>query len=276
MRKDKDLSQLDLGQVLRDVHDFDGQFLRVADTRSVISGHYSHFSVEYDTNNKPEVVEYYIGTQPHITNIAFVSDVAGDLNSTYFTIRSNPDNQKYHIWFNVDGMGIDPSPVASIGIQIPINSNDSASVISYAVELILKSFYSSIFDAYRKTNSIEIRTRQFGVIDDSIDFNTGFTLSNVQGDQRLVKRIEIEYVSGDPVYLGQVLKGYYYDIFKGSFEKNQSLDTAVIWDEIQTTFPSTTTELYSYKLNGTLVQTMLVYYQDSTKRIISNVERTRF
>lgn len=224
MARDKEISQYDLGLVLKDVHDFDGQFLRVADVRSVISGYYSHFNVSYNVDNNPEIIEYYVGTQPHISHITFVNDNAGDLNNTYFTIRSNPDNQKYHIWFNVDNTGVDPAPIGSIGIEIPIAANDNSNVISYAVEYVIKNFYSGVFDAYRKNGSIEIRTRQFGIIDGSVDFNTGVSISNVQGDQRLVKKLEIEYSSGDPVYQGQVLKGYYFDVYSGKFEKSISVD----------------------------------------------------
>jgi hypothetical protein len=87
--------------------------------------------------------------------------------------------------------------------------------------------------------------------------------------------VDIEYIGADPLFDGQVLKGYYYDIFKGSFEKNQTLDTVVVWDAINTTFPSDTSELYSYTLNSVLVQTILVHYQNTSKKIIVNIEKTR-
>jgi hypothetical protein len=277
MARDKEISQYDLGLVLKDVHDFDGQFLRVSDTKSVVSEYYSHFRVEYNANNQPIVVEYFLGTKPHTTIVQFVNDVSGSLNNKYFTIYSSPDNQKYHVWFNVDSTGIDPAPIDSIGIQIFISANDTAEVISYAVNYVLNNFYKNLFESLRKNEnkSVEIKTKGFAVINNSSDFNTNFTISNIPGDEKLIKRVEIEYSGADPIYLGQTLKNYYYNIFKGIFEKNTNLDTAVIWDEIQTTFPSTTSELYSYKLNGILVQTTLVNYQDSTKRIISSVEKTR-
>jgi hypothetical protein len=162
-----------------------------------------------------------------------------------------------------------------MGIEVPIQENDGPGVVAYALEYVLNNVYSSLFAATRKGDIVEITTRQLGIVEDSADFNTGFVIDNTPGDQRLVKTLELEYQGVDPVYLGQTLKNYYYNIFKGVFEKNTNLDIAVIWDEIQTTFPSTTSELYSYKLNGILVQTTLVNYQDSTKRIISSVEKTR-
>ena len=46
----------------------------------------------------------------------------------------------------------------------------------------------------------------------------------------------------------------------------QALDVAVVngmsWDEIVTTFPSDSSDLFTYKLNSVAVQTVLVTYQD--------------
>lgn len=50
----------------------------------------------------------------------------------------------------------------------------------------------------------------------------------------------------------------------------------VDWDEIVTTFPSNTQELYTYKKSATTVQTVLVTYQNADKKTILNMTRTRF
>jgi hypothetical protein len=49
----------------------------------------------------------------------------------------------------------------------------------------------------------------------------------------------------------------------------------VDWDEIATTFPSITTELYTYKKNSVTVQTILVTYLDNTKKTIVSLNKTR-
>jgi hypothetical protein len=49
----------------------------------------------------------------------------------------------------------------------------------------------------------------------------------------------------------------------------------VNWDEITTTFPTTSSELYTYKKNTITVQTILVTYQDSTKKVIISLNKTR-
>jgi hypothetical protein len=45
-------------------------------------------------------------------------------------------------------------------------------------------------------------------------------------------------------------------------------------DEIEVTYPTTSTELYTYKLATVTVATVLVTYSDSTKATLTNVKRT--
>jgi hypothetical protein len=52
--------------------------------------------------------------------------------------------------------------------------------------------------------------------------------------------------------------------------------SGVEWDEILTTFPSTTEELYTYKKNGNIVQTVAVTYQNTDKKAIIYMQKTRF
>lgn len=61
--------------------------------------------------------------------------------------------------------------------------------------------------------------------------------------------------------------------------QNKFLETgtnSVVWDEMITNFPTPTTDLYTYKKNGEVVQTILVTYQSSSKKVISNLKKTRF
>jgi hypothetical protein len=51
--------------------------------------------------------------------------------------------------------------------------------------------------------------------------------------------------------------------------------TDVDWDKIETTFPTTTTELYTYKKNDIVIQTVLITYQSAAKNVILLMEKTR-
>ncbi len=50
----------------------------------------------------------------------------------------------------------------------------------------------------------------------------------------------------------------------------------VEWDEIVTTFPATNQELFTYKLETVIVQTVLVTYETDQKKTIIKIEKTRF
>lgn len=216
-------SQYDPGLVLKDVHDFDGQALRIVDSKSLISGNYSHFSVTYNSANKPTNVKYFRGLQPRITEIECFSDFNGNLNNKYLVVYSNPEKQKYHIWFSVDSLGVDPAPANSIGIKVDISENDPAIVVATAMTLVINSLYKNIFTASKAGVKVSLMTVGYGIGLNSSDFNTAFGIVNFDGEEELVSDIIITYDSaGNPIYNGQVLKDYYYDIYSGKFEKSQA------------------------------------------------------
>lgn len=47
------------------------------------------------------------------------------------------------------------------------------------------------------------------------------------------------------------------------------------WDFMESSFPSSTTELQTYKKNGNTVQTILITYTTSSKNFISSIQKTR-
>jgi hypothetical protein len=223
--RDNPNSQYDPGLIVKEVHDFFGQNVRVSDVRSVVDKFYSHFRVNYNASSLPTEVTYYRGTASHKTQVGVLADVSGSLNNKYFFIHSAPDSKKYHVWFNVDGGGTDPAPVNSTGIEIAIVSNDPAVVVSSAITLTINSLFKDLFLASRGGSVVEIITIGLGVTANSIDFNTGFVLVNTAGTQEIVSHLLIDYSGTDPIYNGEVLKDYRFNIFEGKFENNKSVTT---------------------------------------------------
>ena len=211
-------SQYDPGMVIKEVHDFYGQSIRVNNARSVADSYFTHFTASYNVGNNPTEVTYFRGTKAHVTNIGVISDVSGSLNNKYVLLRSSPDNNLYYIWLNVDGTGTDPLVSGAVGIEINISENDPATIISAAIGLVINGLFSKVFSAIRTGSTVAISTAGLGVCTDSSDFNTGFVVSNTQGSQVETDHILINYSGIDPVFGGQVLKGYKYNIWEGSFE----------------------------------------------------------
>lgn len=273
----KNSSFYDSGQIFKEVHDLHGKTLRVSDSRSVVGQFFTHFKVEYTINNLPSRVTYYRGTLPHRTSIGCISDVDGSLNETYVLIYSAPDDKKYHLWFNVDDTGTAPVVENSTPIEIPINANDDALVIAMAISLVINSMYKSEFTVSRNNSVVDISTVGLGVTTNSSDFGTGFSIVNTSGTQEQISDIKIQYDGSNPIYKGQILKNYIFNVFSGQFELKEDLSASeeVIWDEISTTFPADNQELYTYKRNSINVQETLVTYSDSTKKKILSVQKTR-
>lgn len=273
----KNSSFYDSGQIFKEVHDLHGKTLRVSDSRSVVGQFFTHFKVEYTINNLPSRVTYYRGTLPHRTSIGCISDVDGSLNETYVLIYSAPDDKKYHLWFNVDDTGTAPVVENSTPIEIPINANDDALVIAMAISLVINSMYKSEFTVSRNNSVVDISTVGLGVATNSSDVGTGFSIVNTSGTQEQISDIKIQYDGSNPIYKGQILKNYIFNVFSGQFELKEDLSASeeVIWDEISTTFPADNQELYTYKRNSINVQETLVTYSDSTKKKILSVQKTR-
>lgn len=47
----------------------------------------------------------------------------------------------------------------------------------------------------------------------------------------------------------------------------------VLWDEVQTTFPAQTQELFTYKKDSETVMTVLVTYSDASKKTILSINK---
>jgi hypothetical protein len=215
-------NQYDPGLIAKEVTDFWGQYVRVRDTKSVVTGYFSHFRTTYNNLNQPTIVSYYRGTKEHTTSVGCLADSSGSLNNKYFTIRNDPDNAKYHVWFNVSGAGVNPAPANSTGIEIPIDTNDSAEIVATAIKLVINSLFSNVFSCIKTGSVVEIKTQGLGLITNSADFNSSFTISNVAGAQELVSQINITYQNGNPVYNGQEMIGYVFNPFTGNFDLRTS------------------------------------------------------
>jgi hypothetical protein len=274
----KNSSFYDTGQIFKEVHDLHGKTLRVSDSRSVVTQFYTHFRVEYTEDNLPSKVSYFRGTQAHKTTIGCVSDLNGSLQESYIKIFSAPDNKPFHLWFNVDGAGTAPIIADSTAIEIPININDDALVIAMAISLVLNTLHKQDFVVTRNNAVVEISSAEFGIVSNSQDFGTAFAIVNTPGKQETISSITIGYSGQDPIYKGQVLKNYIFNVFSGQFELKEDLSSSnveVSWDEIATTFPSENQELYTYKKNSVAVQETLVTYADTTRKQIVSVQKTR-
>ncbi len=213
------LSQLGGDAVLRDSHSFPGHYVRTRESLTVVKDFYDSFEINYDVNNLPIQVSYYVGTAAHVTTLACKDDVAGSLNDTYFFLYASQSNARFYIWYNVDGTGTDPLIANSTGIEVPISVGDPKGIVANATQLILNmSTYSPYFNITRSSSILTIANLNNGPISDTVDVSTGFIINNEEGAKELVQKVDLTYNGANPIFNGQELKGYVYNAYTSRFE----------------------------------------------------------
>jgi hypothetical protein len=191
----KDLSQYDGQETLRSAHEDKNQSFRVTSGNTSVPPGYSRSDITYNVDGSVENAKFYEGITAEMRQIKVTKDTAGSLNNTYFTLYDTNDAALYHIWFNVSGGGTDPAPANSIGIEVPIETNDPASIVALALELAIKKL--SCFITRRINTDIYIDNVRLGVCTDTADNGTGFNfIALQQGAERLMKSIDITQIPG--------------------------------------------------------------------------------
>lgn len=175
----KELSYLDPGTVLKDVHDENGHALRIRDANSRVPSEYSKVIFERDIiTNSITVAKFYRGSQAEKTRIKFFGDVAGSLSGKYFLINTAEDATEYYVWYN-DGFGVDPAIPNKVGVEIPYVQNDPASLIRQATYLY---FFKNCehFDTQVNGDDVLIVENAInGETTNSSDVDTGFAITTI-------------------------------------------------------------------------------------------------
>ena len=295
-------TQFDPGQVMKGSFSELQSSIRTLSTNTILKDAYTHLVQELDEEERPTKVEYYQAVSPSVHTIAFRADVNGDLAGKYFKMQTYVDKKTHVFYYIVDGQGEEPAE-GDFKYAITIASNDSASLISYATRNAIKNRGEfNIIGNNLISSFIDIEYNQFGNTSLVDIRDTGFTsVSKKDGESILVGQISLSYdESGHVIYNGNKLKGLYFNPYTANFEtqplslgitegptltstevgEKQALDVNIvdqaIWDSIEITFPDDVSELFTYKNQGVVAQTVLVTYVDIAKKVIISVNKTRF
>ena len=287
----KEQSQLDPGGVLKSAHSDEARALRIVDTNSLAQDNYSHFSVSYDAGNNPTKVIYKLGTQAEAYDITFVDDVSSSLNDTYFYINGGRDSREYYVWYNVAGAGTDPAISGRDGIEVAISENDPAMVVALATKLSIESTDDNIYFHISRTSN-DYDTYRFtanakGITTDATDAgSTGFTISKFnEGDEVVLDTVNVSYdVDNNPIWQGETLFGYVFNIFTAKFELRGATGSGNLGDAealnpsgdtaIRTTFNGP----YAYQHIPNIIDNILgaTTYDSVSTTITSNVETVTY
>lgn len=67
-----------------------------------------------------------------LQTITTVADVAGSLNSTFWTFHDSGNLNGYYVWYNINSAGVDPAPAGLTGIQVAGATGASANTLAAA------------------------------------------------------------------------------------------------------------------------------------------------
>jgi hypothetical protein len=189
------LSQLDMGGVIKNVHNELGQSLYVTQANSEVPTGYSKVVLTHNIEGSVTEAVFYAGTATQKTRVKVVADVAGSLNGTYWYLNNAENDPQFYVWFNVDGGGTDPNIADKCGIEIPINTNDPVQVVSQALATFVNN--SEYFKAVNHGNDVVIvETLSAGQTTASADVSTGFAITTVHDG--VTQRIKCITLPEDP------------------------------------------------------------------------------
>jgi len=269
-------------------------------TSAILKRPYTHFTQILDGENRPTKVEYYEATVPARDRINVKADNNSDLAGTYITLTEFISKKTFVYYFVVSGTGSAPG-IGDVEIPVEINQNDPASLVAFS----LKSSFNNteefeVIGDQLLAAYIDIEYLEFGETPAINVGTTGFLSTRIQEGRSIkVGEVELEYDEDDNIiYNGNTLKDFTFNAYKASFDpkvglavvddkkitstncyEKEALDVSVLhevlWDRIETTFPSNNVDLFTYTKNNEVVQTVRVTYQNSSKNVIILVEKTR-
>lgn len=119
-----------------------------------------------------------------ISDVTLVADVAGSLNSTYWTFSSAGDLAPYYVWYNINGAGVDPAVSGKTGIMVAGATGATAATLATATRAaITASSASAYVTVSGATTHVILTNKQVGNSTDAANgtASPGFSYSITQG-----------------------------------------------------------------------------------------------
>ncbi|HLD91123.1 MAG TPA: hypothetical protein VI911_08940 [Patescibacteria group bacterium] len=131
-----------------------------------------------------------VGDKPDATNGTSGLGISSQkglntLNNKYFFLYTTNDEFKFHVWYNLDGLGVDPSPLGSIPIIVNILSSDNENTIAEKTNNAIDIL--DYFIATYRTNEVTIKNNTYGVATITTDVNT---------EHGMIKSVQIGEIGG--------------------------------------------------------------------------------
>jgi len=136
-----------------------------------------------------------------ITEIMTVADVGGSLAGTYFLIWSATNATEYYVWYNVNGVGTDPMIPGATGIEVFLNTGDSAAAVATKTAEALSA--AGVND-FTTTSSTTFTSANVDLTNDTITTQAPQVFSNEPVQFTTTGTLPAPLVTGTTYYVGTV------------------------------------------------------------------------
>jgi hypothetical protein len=182
------LSSIDIPRIIaiktKQIIEADSKFLALTSNNLVLV-------ISDGIGNKPD--SYDVNTGITVTNID--GNDSKTLNDKYFTLY-RPNNDKFHVWLNVDGLGVDPAPASSTAIPVAITSSNNRDQVAAAIITAINN--TLYFTAYKSNGRVFIRAKEAGITTSIENFNTSFSFFETEvagASKKVIKTLVLTYDS---------------------------------------------------------------------------------
>lgn len=130
-----------------------------------------------------------------VTQVTTVADVANSLNGKYFLINSGNNVKQYYVWYKTSGgTAIDPAIAGATGIEVFINTGDTANTVAFNTSNAINSLAQQDFVSTVSTNVITITTNAEGYTNASTAGTSGFAVTTpTSGQGQKIQRIQGDF-----------------------------------------------------------------------------------
>lgn len=129
------------------------------------------------TNGSVTNTYNFVTGQQEIVSVVTVADVADSLNGTSFRLYS-ATGKVYRVYFETTSAA-DPAGPGEIGVKVKIATNATANSVATALSNKMSTLLDDFTSSY-VGNTVEIGNLEFGETEDSLDVDTGFTITVTQ------------------------------------------------------------------------------------------------
>lgn len=107
-------------------------------------------------------------TSMEIQTVTTTADVAGSLNSTFWTFHTAGNTTGYYVWYNINSAGVDPAPAGLTGIAVAgatgVTANNLATATRTAINAVTGTGAggAGTLTATGATNVVQLNATQVG------------------------------------------------------------------------------------------------------------------